>query len=172
MSENGGIGRHARLRTLWLNGCGGSTPPSRTLLFLIFIFSLLTGCHDAPDVVLTQALGDYTQGDYESFGQNLTPASNAWFDGMRRMKVSQEVYVPHTAEGSFAIHSIQLAENGLQEKGEDGQIVFRDIAIVEADVNGQRIPFTLSLFPEGWKLDLFSLGDVWQAASSQALPRL
>lgn len=172
MSENGGIGRHARLRTLWLNGCGGSTPPSRTLLFFIFIFSFLTGCHDAPDVVLSQAMDDYTQGDYESFGQNLTPDSNTWFDGMRRMKVPQEVFLPQRPAESFAIYSVQLVENGLQEKGEDGQFIFRDIAIVEVDVNGQRIPFTLSLFPEGWKVDLFSLGDVWQAASSQALPRL
>ena len=82
------------------------------------------------------------------------------------------MFQPIQSIQSLDILSVQVIENGLQERDQYHQPVYRDLAIVEAIVNGKKIPFTLSQFPEGWKLDLFSLGDVWQSASSQALPRL
>ena len=171
MSENGGIGRHARLRTLWLNGCGGSTPPSRTFLLFIFLFSL-QGCHEAPDVVLTSALSEYESGNYETFSNYLTPDSNTWFQGLRSLPSTLPVFLSTRDVSKFEIISVQVVENGLQERGEYDKAVFRHLAVIELDVDGKRVPFTLSQFPDGWKLDLFSLGDVWQSAASRALPRL
>ena len=58
--ESGGIGRHARLRTLWSQDCEGSSPSSRTfksmtprLVFLIAVFMFL-GCSTGPEQTIAR----------------------------------------------------------------------------------------------------------------------
>ena len=173
MSENGGIGRHARLRTLWPLGCGGSTPPSRTLHFLLFLFLfIVTGCYSPPEKVVLQSLEHYSNGDIEEFCALLTPDSAGWFKGLTSLK-NGGIFIPDNVQGvEMTIEKIDLIPDGVREKQSDGSMADLDLAIVSVKIEEDTVSIPLIKLREGWRIDLFSLADVWRGAAEKALPSL
>ena len=173
MSENGGIGRHARLRTLWPLGCGGSTPPSRTLFLFCFLqFSLLSGCSSSPEDVAVHSMESYSQGDINEFCRYLTPASSIWFKGLIEIGKGATFVPSESADIGIDVLRVHRIDDGVREKQDDGSIMVRDLAIVTLQVEGEEIPLPMIRLRQGWRIDLFSLADVWKGAAERALPPL
>ena len=173
MSENGGIGRHARLRTLWPLGCGGSTPPSRTLLFFLFVqFFSVQGCSTSPENIAIQSLERYSAGDVEGFCALLTPDSASWFRGLLALNTGAIFLPGFDNEINIRLEQVDLVADGFREKQEDGSFKNRDFAVVTVDLDGDSLTIPLIRLREGWRIDLFSLADVWKRAAERALPPL
>lgn len=173
MSENGGIGRHARLRTLWPLRLWGFDSPFSHSLFLCILLFLFQGCTPSPEHVAQSALMNYAQGDRNGFLDSLSKDSRQWMEGLFTLENAEtHAFQVDSYDCSMRVESVQILEGGLQSRDSFGKVQLHDIALVEVLMDGTRIPLTLIEEPSGWKLDLFSLGDVWKSASFRALPRL
>ena len=162
MSENGGIGRHARLRTLWPLGCGGSTPPSRTLLFFLLIANVL-GCADAPDDVVRDVLNHLEKsGDSDTICSLVTAESCAWLRGMKALRSADDASTEQREQQSWEIVHVDILEDGLEIQTPGKPLYKADLALVHVQFEeGSPTVFAAVKQRNMWELDLFATGDVW-----------
>lgn len=162
MSENGGIGRHARLRTLWPLGCGGSTPPSRTLLFFLFIVNVV-GCANAPDDVVRDVLNHLQKsGDSDEICSLVTAESCTWLRGMKALRTTEETPPKQREKPFWEIVHVDILEDGLEIQMPGKSPYKADLALVHVQFEeGSPTVFAAVKQRNMWVLDLFATGDVW-----------
>jgi len=114
----------------------------------------------------------YSSGDIDEFCALLTPDSAEWFKGLTSLN-NGNIFVPdYIQEVEMTVEKTDLIPDGVREKQPDGSMIDLDLAIVTVKLKEDLVSVPLIKLREGWRIDLFSLADVWRGAAEKALPAL
>ncbi len=146
--ENGGIGRHARLRTLWLQGCEGSSPSSRTAIpravFLLAVFFVL-GCTDTPEHAVHTLIQAANSKDTELLRERISRRSLPLLNlALEYGEAAPAISLPTTVS-PYRIHRLVPVGGG--------------ITYVEVEQNSTLFRLPMIRERGRWRLDLLLLGD-------------
>ena len=158
--ENGGTGRHARLRTSWQQCCEGSSPSSRTqlghqtprLLLWIVAFVFL-GCQDSPERAMRDIARAGASQDLELLKSRVTERSLMLID------LSDDL-------GKFK--AVRAHRGEVEVVGVDYPMT--DMAFVNAEFEGRLMRLPLRKEHGRWRLDLLLMGDMLMRSDTPILP--
>ena len=89
------------------------------------------------------------------------------------MLANGNIFVPdYIQEVEMTVEKTDLIPDGVREKQPDGSMIDLDLAIVTVKLKEDLVSVPLIKLREGWRIDLFSLADVWRGAAEKALPAL
>jgi hypothetical protein len=163
MSENGGIGRRARLRALWpFRLWGFDSPFSHPFLnppvFLVFILSsgsAFWGCSSPPEEAVQAAFEATENQDFQVFCSQFTRESCDVLQALQTVEDSQSRFKFPAKGGSLTIESSDIIALGSVRRTGNNTLEAVDLAWVTVNSGSDRWKIPLVKERGRWKIDLF-----------------